>query len=381
MALPTTTSAWDRASGDDILFNGKTSDGESSAEVKQVYSNLSTAVLGKFYSMTAGYANDQSYYNWKERYRWHAGIDIGAPAGTSVRSALGGTVAWTSYDSTRGAFLGINSSDGRQWVYGHLQGVGNWRQGSSVSAGQLLGQVGNQSGANHLHLEVETGLAYGNTQGSNSNQTFILNATVSPLQAFWQARGGTTPPPSGNTPTSGNDNITGGAGNDVINSLGGNDTLTGAGGNDTLRGDTGNDRVYGNDGNDYLLGGLGNDTVIGGAGNDIIDGFYYTGLSGNGEVDQLRGDSGADTFVIGDRYGKGYLGNSWAVIQDFSVAQGDKIKVQGSLSQYQLRSGSLYGYASTDVAIVLSSKQSEVLAVALGANGSLQLSSRDFIAT
>lgn len=378
MPLPTTTSEWDRASGDDILFDGNTSNGESSAEVKQVYSNLSTAVLGKFYKMTAGYAYDQSYYNWLKR--WHAGIDFGAPAGTSVRSALGGTVAWTSYDSTGGAFLGINSSDGRQWVYGHLQGVGSWKQGSSVSAGQLLGQVGNQSGANHLHLEVETGLAYGGTNGSNSNQTFILNATVSPLQAFWQARGGTTPP-SGNTPTSGNDNLTGGAGNDVINSLGGNDTLTGAGGNDTLRGDTGNDLVYGNDGNDYVLGGLGNDTVIGGAGNDIIDGFYYSGLSGNGEVDQLRGDSGKDTFVIGDYYGKGYLGGSWAVIQDFSVAQGDKIKVQGSLSQYQLRSGSTYGYASSDVAIVLSSKPSEVLAVALGANGSLQLSNRDFIST
>lgn len=380
MPLPTTTSEWDRASGDDILFDGNTSNGESSAEVKQVYSNLSTAVLGKFYKMTAGYAYDQSYYNGDNRHRWHAGIDFGAWAGTSVKAALGGTVDWTWYDSSKGAFLGINSSDGRQWVYGHLQGIGNWTKGSSVSAGQLLGQVGGQSGANHLHLEVRTP-PFQTTSGSSPDQNFVLNVTMSPLQAFWQARGGTTPPPSGNTPTSGNDNIIGGAGNDVINSLGGNDTLTGAGGNDTLRGDTGNDQVYGNDGNDYVLGGLGNDTVVGGAGNDIVDGFYYTGLSGNGEVDSLRGDSGADTFVIGDYYGKGYLGVSWAVIQDFSVAQGDKIKVQGSLSQYQLRSGSLYGYASSDVAIVLSSKPSEVLAVALGANGSLQLSSRDFIAT
>ncbi|MFB2876093.1 CHAP domain-containing protein [Floridanema aerugineum] len=192
---------------------------------------------------------------------------------------------------------------------------------------------------------------------------------------------GGTPP---STPTAGNDNLTGGAGNDNINALGGNDTVTGAGGSDTLRGDSGNDLLYGNDGNDLLYGGTGNDTVIGGAGNDVLDGFYYSGLSGNGEVDNLRGDAGADTFVIGDYYGKGYLGNSWAVIQDFSKSQADKIKVQGSLSQYQLRSGSLYGYSSNDTAIVLSSNTSEVVAVALGvstSNGSIQLSTRDFITT
>lgn len=378
MSLPTTNYEWDRASGDDILFDGNTSNGESSAEVKQVFTNLSTSVLGQAYRMTAGYAYDQSYYNGFGK--WHAGIDIGAWAGTSVRAALGGTVAWVWSSATDGAFIGVNSSDGRQWVYGHLQGIGSWKAGSSISAGQVLGQVGNQSGANHLHLEVRTPPFQG-TGGASPDQNFILNATMSPLQAFWQARGGTLP---GGTPTAGNDNIVGSAGNDSINALGGNDTVTGAGGNDTLRGDSGNDLLYGNDGSDLLLGGTGNDTVIGGAGNDVLDAFYYSGLSGNGEVDYLRGDTGADTFVIGDYYGKGYLGSSWAVIQDFSNLQGDKIKVQGSLSQYQLRSGSQYGYSSNDTAIVLSSNPNEVLAVALGvssSNGSIQLSTRDFITT
>jgi Ca2+-binding RTX toxin-like protein len=186
------------------------------------------------------------------------------------------------------------------------------------------------------------------------------------------------------TPTAGNDNITGGAGNDNINSLAGNDTVSGGAGNDTLNGNSGNDLLYGNDGNDLLQGWTGNDTLIGGAGNDVLDGFYYSGLSGNGEVDYLRGEGGADTFIIGDNYGKGYLGSSWAVIQDFSSGQGDKIKVQGSLSQYQLRSGNQFGYSSNDTAIVLSSNPNEVLAVALGvssSNGGIQLSTRDFITT
>jgi len=383
MPLPTNNYDWDRASGDDILFDGNTSNGESSAEVKQVFTNLSTAVLGQSYRMTAGYAYDQSYYNGFKK--WHAGIDIGAQAGTSVRAPIAGTVAWTWSSASDGAFIAVNSSDGRQWVYGHLQNFNGLATGSTISAGQLLGQVGNQSGAHHLHLEVRTPPFQG-TNGAHPDQNFVLNATMSPLQAFSELKnqgnngGGNT----NGSPTPGNDNITGGAGNDNINSLAGNDTVSGGAGNDTLNGNSGNDLLYGNDGNDLLSGWTGNDTLIGGAGNDVLDGFYYSGLSGNGEVDYLRGEGGADTFIIGDYYGKGYLGSSWAVIQDFSSGQGDKIKVQGSLSQYQLRSGNQFGYSSNDTAIVLSSNPNEVLAVALGvssSNGSIQLSTRDFITT
>lgn len=178
----------------------------------------------------------------------------------------------------------------------------------------------------------------------------------------------------------GNDTIWGNTYNDYLRGESGNDSLLGYSGNDTLTGDGGNDTLLGESGNDSLLGGLGNDSLFGGDGSDIIDGFYYTS-GGNGEVDQLRGGAGLDTFVIGDYYGKGYLGSSWAVIQDFNWHE-DYIKVQGSLSQYQLRSGSQYGYSSNDTAIVLSSNPSEVLAVALGvssSNGSIKLSSRDFI--
>ncbi|MCT7957310.1 CHAP domain-containing protein [Laspinema palackyanum] len=209
------------------------------------------------------------------------------------------------------------------------------------------------------------------SQGSNA----FTNAKFVPIVTSNQ--------PISGTPTSGNDNITGTAGNDNINSLAGNDTVTGGAGNDTLNGDSGNDILYGNDGNDLLLGGTENDTLIGGAGNDILDSFYYNDVNGNGEVDYLRGDEGADTFVIGDYYGKGYIGSSWAVIEDFTSEQGDKIKVQGSTNQYVLHSGSSYGYSDNDTAIVLSSNTNEVLAIALGvsaSSGAIQIS-RDFIET
>lgn len=176
--------------------------------------------------------------------------------------------------------------------------------------------------------------------------------------------------------------IYGDSSNNTLSGTGFNDDIHGGGGNDILYGYGGNDSLYGDNGNDNLLGGLGNDYLNGGAGNDILDSFLYS-ANGNGEVDRLRGDSGWDTFVIGDWYGKGYLGNSWAVIEDFNWRE-DYIKVQGSLSQYDFRSGSAYGYSSNDTAIVLKNNPNEVLAIALNvstANGSIQLSTRDFLPT
>lgn len=67
--------------------------------------------------------------------------------------------------------------------------------GSSISPGQVIGQVGNQRYAHHLHLEVRTPPFRG-TNGGSSDQNFVLSATMSPLQAFWQARGGSNPPPT-----------------------------------------------------------------------------------------------------------------------------------------------------------------------------------------
>lgn len=164
----------------------------------------------------------------------------------------------------------------------------------------------------------------------------------------------------------------------------GNDTIWGNTYDDFLMGESGNDSLLGYSGNDTLTGDRGNDTLLGESGNDsLVGGFSYDFFWGDSDQDLLTGGAGSDTFVIGDYYGQGYLGYSWAVIQDFNWHE-DYIQVQGSLSQYQLRSGSQYGYSSNDTAIVLSSNPNEVLAVALGVssyNDSIQLSTRDFITT
>lgn len=125
-----------------------------------------------------------------------------------------------------------------------------------------------------------------------------------------------------------------GVGNSLNNNINGNDL------SNYLDGGNGNDILNGADGNDKLVGGYGNDTLLGGNGNDTLEG--YGGLMN--EVDTLFGGAGSDIFNLGyDPSGSVIFyrgnGNSYAIIQDFSRAEGDKIDILGSssnISQYSL---------------------------------------------
>jgi Ca2+-binding RTX toxin-like protein len=87
-----------------------------------------------------------------------------------------------------------------------------------------------------------------------------------------------------------------------IHGKGGSDTITvsvaaqsnvwGGLGNDTITGGAGADWFYGEAGNDKLYGNKGIDHLYGGADNDRLDGGF------DGKTDVLRGESGADTFVV-----------------------------------------------------------------------------------
>ena len=95
----------------------------------------------------------------------HQGHDITAEPGTPVVAMRAGVVeqmGWTFYSGNR---VGVRGSDGRYYFYAHLsayaRGVG---VGDAVSAGDLLGAVGNTGYGPpghedefpaHLHLGVE----------------------------------------------------------------------------------------------------------------------------------------------------------------------------------------------------------------------------------
>ncbi|MGV2830478.1 hypothetical protein [Myxosarcina sp. GI1(2024)] len=148
------------------------------------------------------------------------------------------------------------------------------------------------------------------------------------------------------------------------------DRLVGQAGQDILSGNEGNDTLVGNGGNDILQGGLGNDVIVGVNPNDT--------LVGMGEIDVMSGGKGADRFVLGsdrttfyndgdlatmginglinlplisslfliknrNRFQLSYSPNrpirgidDYALISDFSSAEGDVIELGGNIFNYSL---------------------------------------------
>ena len=120
----------------------------------------------------------------------------------------------------------------------------------------------------------------------------------------------------------------------------GEDELKGDDGNDVMSGLGGDDKLEGKKGNDMLYGGLGNDEIKGGDGDDLIFGVDINSAAlGQGEVDELKGENDADTFILGNASGVFYQGDrnsDYALIEDFKAKEGDRIQLRGSASDYTL---------------------------------------------
>ena len=141
----------------------------------------------------------------------------------------------------------------------------------------------------------------------------------------------------------GNDRVEGGDGNDDVNGNQGQDTVFGNQGVDLVRGGKGDDIVYGNDGDDiHVNGNIGNDRVYGGAGADLVFGGQDRDmlwgddgndtLSGDLGNDTLSGGFGADLFVLTETGGAD-------LITDFSVADGDRIRLAAGTTYTVVASG------------------------------------------
>jgi murein DD-endopeptidase MepM/ murein hydrolase activator NlpD len=85
----------------------------------------------------------------------HSGIDFAAPAGSPVRAAAAGTVAFAGERGGYGNLVIIRHPDGAETYYAHQRDL-SVRTGQPVSAGQLVGTVGStgRSTGPHLHFEL-----------------------------------------------------------------------------------------------------------------------------------------------------------------------------------------------------------------------------------
>lgn len=105
-----------------------------------------------------------------------------------------------------------------------------------------------------------------------------------------------------------------------------------------------------------LWGSNGNDVLTGGSGSDSISGISKTGKNlGTRQIDTLTGLAGADTFVLADERGSFYSNanasssgiKNYAIIKDFSIADGDRIQVKAGsqyLASYDTSANATYFY-------------------------------------
>jgi len=90
--------------------------------------------------------------------RLHAGIDIGAPVGTTVWATKAGEVIFAGVQSGYGNVIVVSHGGGLTSLYGHLSRIGV-SDGQTVRQGQAIGAVGNtgRSTGPHVHFETRVG--------------------------------------------------------------------------------------------------------------------------------------------------------------------------------------------------------------------------------
>jgi Ca2+-binding RTX toxin-like protein len=219
-----------------------------------------------------------------------------------------------------------------------------------------------------------------------ADEAFTLTLT-SPSAGTTIANGSTTgtirndDAVAGNTPTEGNDNLTGTAQADTINGLGGDDVIDGGAGDDTLLGGVGNDILIGGAGIDRLEGGLGDDTYYADhAGDQIIEksngGIDTVHFSGTGKftlksnVENLELTGTADSSGTGNSLDNRIIGNSGKNV--LSGGDGnDELRGDDGDDKITGANGDdlIYGGTGTDTAVY--SETRDAVTVTRAADGSI----------
>lgn len=128
----------------------------------------SSTVDGITWLVPCKYTRFSSPFGWRihpvyKDWRFHYGVDLGAPKGTPIIASRSGTVKTAKYDKSAGYYVTLNHGDGFETVYMHMTHY-IVSKGDTVTAGQVIGYVGStgtSTGA-HLHFGVRLNGSYVN---------------------------------------------------------------------------------------------------------------------------------------------------------------------------------------------------------------------------
>jgi murein DD-endopeptidase MepM/ murein hydrolase activator NlpD len=137
--------------GDQIFIPGAKLDYTKLAEIN---GDLFTWPLRGYRYVTSNYGYRSNPFGGGGR-QFHTGLDIGAPTGTPIYSAMGGRVTFSGYSENNGNYVVISHHSGYRSMYAHMS-KRRVSTGDIVYAGQRIGDVGStgKSTGPHLHFMV-----------------------------------------------------------------------------------------------------------------------------------------------------------------------------------------------------------------------------------
>ncbi len=112
------------------------------------------------------YSGDVPVYNpTMDDWRVHTGIDIKAAVGDQVKAVAAGKVSALYRDDFKGTVVEIKHSDGKTSIYCGLMATPVVKAGDSVTAGEVIGSVGDTAifesvDESHLHFEMKENGAF-----------------------------------------------------------------------------------------------------------------------------------------------------------------------------------------------------------------------------
>ena len=129
-------------------------------KTKQSAAKTAKSVMPVPGDVVGGYSMDKLAYNATTKdWRTHGGIDLSAEAGQNVLASRAGTVMAVYEDDFYGTVVVLQHDGSYTTTYGSLQSEPPVKAGQQVTAGQIIGTVGNTarieaSQPTHLHFEV-----------------------------------------------------------------------------------------------------------------------------------------------------------------------------------------------------------------------------------
>jgi len=118
---------------------------------------IATAARAGVLEMWPSNAPVNDGYGWRDGGEFHNGIDIMADYGSPIVAASAGVVTTVTQDNGWGQYVKIDHGNGVSTLYAHMiSGSPTVVEGQAVSAGEVIGQVGDTGYVTffHLHFEV-----------------------------------------------------------------------------------------------------------------------------------------------------------------------------------------------------------------------------------